>query len=419
MSRSLKFAPFIIGLIAIALTVIAVTLIYSSEPVAQKDGATKRNAMPVSVVSASVSQYAPVVKAMGQVVPARQVSLRPRVTGTVEAVSDKFVPGSLIQKGQWLVKLDSEDYQLALQRAKAELARAQSRYDIEMGEQEVARDDFAALKRDVAPMNRSLILRKPQLQQVEADLQTAKVAVREAELALERTTIRMPFDGQVMSQDVNLGSQLSSSDIIATVVGTARYWVEVALPLSQLQWLESAEGDRISDHGAEATIFNKTAWPQGAVRKGIVREVIAALDPQTRMATVLVEVNDPLGITAGSRDSATSAGQAPLLAGSYVEVSLPARTLTNVVRVPINYLRKNNTVWVADEQTLAVKEVSVAYRDEQYAYVNKGLNSGDQIITTNLATVTDGTAVQIKEETVSTSSSENRPHAPATAKVAR
>ncbi|WP_018983962.1 efflux RND transporter periplasmic adaptor subunit [Salinimonas chungwhensis] len=399
--------PVIIGLILVAVTSFAVWLIYTNEPVAEKDGATKRSAMLVNVMSAQKSQYSPTVNAMGEVVAARQVALRPRVTGTVKAVSDKFVPGNILQKGEWLVKLDSEDYELALQRAQSNLIQAQSMVDIEMGEQDIAKNDLATLDRDVPDKNRALILRKPQLNQVKADLQAAEVAVREAELALERTTIEMPFTGQIMSQDVNLGSQLSPSDVIANIIGTSRYWIETAVPSSQLKWLatslESSEQD-----GSSAIITNESAWGKNVTRTGQVKEVIATLDTQTRMATVLVEVADPL-LTNRQADS-TSSNQpfAPLIAGSYVQVQLPAVTLENVFRIPITYLRKGDTVWLAQSQQLNVQEVSVIYRDDRYAYVDKGISAGDKIITTNLAAVRDGAAVRIEQDSASASKADNQ-----------
>lgn len=74
--------------------------------------------------------------------------MRPRITGNVDRVYQDFMPGKMMRKGDWLVKLESDDYELALETAKAELARAQSLYEIEMGEQEVAKNDFAKLNKD-------------------------------------------------------------------------------------------------------------------------------------------------------------------------------------------------------------------------------------------------------------------------------
>jgi len=396
MQNKIINTSFLAGFVVVCLTVLAVFSIYSTEPTAQKDGATKRTAMLVDVMQAQSSRHRPSISAMGEAVPAQQVQLRPRIPGRVEAISENFVPGKLLKKGDWLVKLESEDYELALESAKAELARAKSLFDIEMGEQEVAKNDYAALDREVSTMKRALILRKPQLNQAKANLRTAEVAVKIAELNLKRTAIRMPFDGQILSQDVNLGSQLASSDIIANVVGVERYWIRAAVPLSQLKWLDTTVSMDTNVPQKSAIIKNDTSWPQGHTREGKVKEIIASLDPQTRMATVLVEVLDPLSIGIRPKDEALNSPYTPLIAGSYVQVELPARELSDVFRVPINYLRKDNTIWVADQQKLAIKDVELSFRDDEYAYIKSGISAGDNIITTNLASVSQGAAVSIK-----------------------
>lgn len=406
-SQSQKIS-FLVGLVVIVATAIAVMTVYSTEPVAEKDGATRSNAMPVEVMLAARSHHTPSITAMGEVVPAREVLLRPRVSGEITAISEGFVPGNIVEQGQWLVELDQKDYQLALQRAKADLARAQALLDIEMGEQEVARNDLATLDRDVPQKNQSLILREPQLKQVRAEVEQAEVAVREAQLALERTTITMPFTGQITRLDVNLGSQVSPADTIANIVGTDVYWIEAALPSSQLQWLArpdtpQSDNDEHAKNAKPARIENNAAWGKGVTREGKIKKVVTTLDEQTRMATVLIEVDDPLLLQTNKRNANAFA---PVIAGSYVRVSLPAKTLTNVIRLPISYVRKDSTVWVAQESQLQIKNVSVAYRDEQYAYIEQGIEPGDKVITTNLAVVRDGAQVRITGDTTAQNPSE-------------
>jgi hypothetical protein len=114
------------------------------------------------------------------------------------------------------------------------------------------------------------------------------------------------------------------------------------------------------------------------------------------MATVLVEVLDPLSINTTSIEEPAGKVYAPVIAGSYVQVELPARELDGVFRIPINYLRKDNTVWVADNQKLAIKAVELAFRDNDYAYIKSGVIAGDNIITTDIASVIEGAAVAIK-----------------------
>ncbi len=386
--------PLMTSLIMLVATTIVISLIFSTEPKAQKDGATKRTPMLVEVIAAEKRSNVPVIRAYGVVMPAQSVELKPRVSGEVIDVADNFVPGNLIQKDEWLVKLDPTDYQLALEQASAELTKAESAYQIESGEQLRARKAFELVSNSIANENKSLILREPQKKQAEANLRAAKAEFARAELALQRTVIKMPFAGQILRRGANLGSQLSPSDMLAEIIGTKTYWIEASLPLSQLTWL-APPADPTAD--ADVIIRNKTAWQTDYSKRGKLIQIISALDESSRMARVLIEVNDPLGLN----DNAQQISENPLIAGSYVETDLPAKAIPSSVKLPVEYLRKRNTVWVKDGDTLDIRTVTVAFRDEKYSYITDGLNDGDEVIITDISAVKQGATVQLKSSSVS------------------
>ena len=73
------------------------------------------------------------------------------------------------------------------------------------------------------------MLREPQRLAAEARVQSARAAVEQARVDLGRTVIRAPFDAQVLSREVEIGSQVSPGDPLARLVGVDRYWVEISL----------------------------------------------------------------------------------------------------------------------------------------------------------------------------------------------
>ncbi|NVJ60412.1 MAG: efflux RND transporter periplasmic adaptor subunit [Gammaproteobacteria bacterium] len=397
-----SYRTFLFCLALLAGAFATVWLIYSTEPTAQKEGALKKSPMLVEVIEVNRADYTPRIKAMGVVKPAQRVTMKPQVSGSVVAVSDKFIPGSFLNKGDWLIKIDARDYELNIAQAEAELARAQTSYQLELAEQERAKTSFKLLGKNVSEEKTSLILREPQLRQAKAELVAAESALAEAQLDLERTIILMPFDGQVISQDVNLGSQVSPSDTISNIIGTDVYWVESTLPIAKLKWLANYTHQSFNS-SLRATepvyIRNKTTWDQSSVREGRLSQVIAELDQDTRMARVLVEVTNPLGLNSDSSSDSQDSPQkswAPLIAGSYVETELPGKTLSDTVRLELEYLRKKNTVWVMQEQKLDIRSVEVALKDDNFAYISEGLQSGERVITTDLATVKQGATVRLK-----------------------
>ncbi|MBT8449709.1 MAG: efflux RND transporter periplasmic adaptor subunit [Gammaproteobacteria bacterium] len=372
----------------VIVTVIILVTIFSTEPKAEKEGATKRTPMLVDTMRVQQGQHAPVIKALGTVVPAQQIELKARVTGEITALSEEFVPGAFLKKGTWLIQVDDADYALAYQRAEAMLANAQAKYEIEMAEQVRARKALETVRKSIAPENKALVLREPQKRQAEAELKMAEATLQQTRLDLERTRISMPFDGQIISRDANLGSRISTNDMLANVVGTEKYWIEASLPQSRLQWLEIPANDLVRP---EVIVRNSSAWQAEQTMTGRLIQLISVLDENSRMARALVEVKDPMGLTSTSNE------RIQLIAGSYVEVELKGRSIDNSTKLPVRYLRKRNTVWVAKDNKLDIRTVTVAFQDDQFAYITAGLEDNEQIIITDISAVRQGVDVRIRD----------------------
>lgn len=362
---------------------LSVLVVFSTEPEPKREAATKRTAMLVDVIAAEQGSFKPIISAMGTVKPAQDVVLRPRVGGMVISLSENFVPGGFVKKDEVLVQIDPSDYQNQLAQRKSELAQAETALSIEMGEQEIAKRDYAGLSQKLSELQKSLVLREPQLNAARARVAAAKASVLQAELELERTKVRAPFDAQILERNANLGSQISSNDAVAHLVGLQSYWVEATVPLNKLP--------RISLDGShKVKIFNRTAWEKGEFREGRVNSIIGGLEDQTRMARVLVEVDDPLV------RSEESQGKQPLIVGSYVECQISSDPLDNVVKLPREYLRKQDTAWIMQEGKLSIRELDIAFLDEEFAYISGGIEGGEHIVTTSLSRVSDGAELRLK-----------------------
>jgi hypothetical protein len=109
--------------------------------------------------------------------------------------------------------------------------------------------------------------------------------------------------------------------------------------------------------------------------------MIGTLDEQTRLARVLITVPDPLG-----RQSEAP----PLILDTLIETQIEGRPIDDVVRLPREYVRERDTVWVMQDNELEIRETDIVFRDSTYAYIRSGLESGDEVVTTTLATVADG-----------------------------
>ena len=108
------------------------------------------------------------------------------------------------------------------------------------------------------------------------------------------------------------------------------------------------------------------------------------------MARVLISVPDPLSYKPESADLP------PLMIGAFVETRIEAGEIADVVRLNRDYIRANNTVWVMEDDKLSVRPVEIVLQDATDAYISKGLNHLERVVTTNLSTPRDGASLRVK-----------------------
>jgi RND family efflux transporter MFP subunit len=374
------------GILIVSLAILG--LIFSTEPEAERSGTAKESAMLVEVEAVERGTFTPIISATGTVQASQEIMLGARVEGEVTFRSSNFVPGSYLEKGDVLLQIDSTDYVSELMQARAELRQVESELQQELGLQEAAKREYELYGDTLSEVNQALVLRQPQLKAIRAQVESAQASVDLAERNLDRTTVRSPFNAYILDRTVNLGSQVSPGQELGQLVGIDTYWVEAAIPLSKIRWLEFNEDGSSS----AVRVRNRTAWPEGEFREGSLYKMLGSLDDQTRMARVLIEVEDPRSRLAENLD------QPQLIIGSFVETNIAGRTLQDVARVNRDYMRSNETIWVMEGDSLSIRELGVEFQDSDYAYVSSGLEGGDQVVTTNLATVTEGAPLRLEGE---------------------
>src|SRR5690606_27896043 len=108
-----------------------------------------------------------------------------------------------------------------------------------------------------------------------------------------------------------------------------------------------------------------------------------------RLQYVVAEIQDPYAL------NDRGAGRSPLEMGRLVEAEITGRAQTDIVVLPRQALKGDQTVWlVGDDQRLQVREVDVLYRGRDTVFVRRGLRTGDQVALTALDLVIDGMRVQ-------------------------
>ena len=326
------------------------------------------------------------VRTQGEVRPKTEIALIPQVSGRIVAMSDNFNEGAEFLPDSMLMQIDDTDYRLALVRAEARVAGAQTELERELATAELKKEEWRDGKKDEEPTDFALNL--TQVAEAEAMLRSAKADLQKARLDLERTVIKVPFRGRVRERTVGIGQYVSAGMPLGRVFSIDT--VEVRLPLTDTQLAElNLPLGFMSNAMVEAPEVNFSAsmgnrdysWAGRIVR------IDAAVNQQTRLIYATAEVNDPYGL------SATNG--MPMAVGMFVTAEIEGITSQAALVLPRMALRNQDKVYVINaENRLEIRTVSVLSTSEDRVLVSSGVTQGERVVTSTLPNAVDGMAVE-------------------------
>ncbi|HBV41286.1 MAG TPA: hypothetical protein DEB43_01410 [Desulfovibrio sp.] len=383
--------------IGIFLAMFAVSWFFmATKPVSMRKRA-ETTRFAVNVLEVSVGEAPVQIRALGTIRPYQETNINARVSSQVVFLSENSDIGAIVKKDEVLVKLDADTYVNTLRLKKSDLAKAKAAYELEMGQQSVAKAEAEQLKQLSSSFIGEVIisdlaLRAPQLAQAKADVEAAEAAVKMAQLDVDYTTIKAPYNSMVTERNVSVGSLTNTQDNLMTLVGIDEYRIEAAVAIDKLTSLNLKK-----NANSKVQITTST----GVVREGRIIRHVASLDSATRMGRILISIPDPLGI----KNNAPA-----LILGDHAEVVFKAGTLENSVIVPRRALQPNDSVFVAmpvtqnkddgsDEDgvqyVLDIREVDIAWKDLDNVYIRSGLENSEYVITSVIPTAIQGMPLTI------------------------
>ncbi len=370
----------------------------------------------VEVMEIEHSKHPATIQAMGEVIPAQQVSLAPQVAGRITDVSSALIPGGQVKQGDVLASVDRTDYHLAYRQAQANVTQAELNLEEQKGLAKAAQRELQLVEGNLEPTEegRKLASRETYVKNAEAQLEAAKSALEQARVNLYRTRVRAPFDARIVSKSVEVGQQVTSQTILATLLASDRVWVEVTLPPQQLDWINIPGFN--AEEGSPATIRQTVSHQEGVERQAHVLRLLPTLTTQGKLARVLLEIPNPFQAVPLSEGKSSQAGvtNLPLLVGSFVHVTLSGKTIDKVLALPRTALQENNQLHLyTQEGTLALTEVEAVFKDETKVYVRGDFPQGAKIITSRLALPVPGMKLRLMTDSVKNDSSTDEPTKPA------
>ena len=339
-----------------------------------------------------------VINAMGNIIPARHIELKSRVSGEIIEIHPDFMEGGFLRAGTKILQIDPLDYELTLIQKEKALADAVYEYKLELGRQEVARREWEllGLEKDATAREIELALRKPHLEKAQSAITAAEAEIKKAKLDLSRTKIITPFNAIVRTRYVSLGSQVAAQQTLADLVGTDTYWIQASLPVERLNWIKIPQ--KLGDPASKVQILHSNHFK----KEGKVVRLMGDLSEEGRMARILIEVDDPLGLEKEQND------HPPLLIGDYVHVRIEGSILENVYQIPRTALRDNEFIWIMNENsTLEIKKIETIWREVDSVLIDGGIKPGERLIVSDLSAPVEGMPVQLETSKRTFSESDN------------
>ncbi len=438
-------------LIILAVLVGVGFLVLGNPPEMQRTGPPDGPQTVVETVTVAPRDYRVSVASYGTVQPRTQSRLVAQVGGQIVAIAPGFRPGGFFAEGDTLVTIDPRDYEADVKIAEAALMDA-----LQAEAQESARSEQALTDwRRIGDPNESpsdLVLRKPQLQAAQARVISRRSALAKAQLALERTRVRAPFDGRVLTQLADRGQVVGMGTALAEVYATD--YVEIRLPLrnADLPFIELPESG--TAQGLPVKLWSELG--EANVWEGRIVRTEGAIDETARQLHIVAQVSDPFGAasshstgglgrrdaevpggtgepggsgTAGpdGGDGARSSGAArpdgmdgarssdaarsdnmdgpwdsgtrrPLKIGEYVTAEITGRRLAGALVIPVETIYQNSYVYVVEDGELQRRPIEIAWQNGVDALVSAGVAAGDTLVITPLGQVTSGTPVRVAND---------------------
>jgi multidrug efflux system membrane fusion protein len=379
-----KFVPILLVLGAIAVAILM--SVFKPEPV--KDEVPEA-ALAVKTQIINRSEVTLSVESQGTVQPRTRTTLISEVSGIVLEVSDSFIVGGSFEAGDILMRIDPTDYEVALQRAKAQLISRTALLEFEKARTAQAKKEWQMTGRpeSEAPI---LALREPYLAEAQANILHAKAEVKQAKLKLKRATIRAPYAGMVSMKSVDIGQYVTTGSPLGETF--AIDFVEVRLPLTERDLSQMTTLSFQSADPANTVVLSGSASGRSANWSASVVRSEGVVDELNRSQYVVARVSDPYRLNQSLKGNAV-----PLLVGTFVTATLKGKVLSNVFKVPRSALLQGSRVAVVDKmQRMQINSVDVVSSDEGHYYVSKGLKEGAEVIVSAIGTPIEGLKLEVK-----------------------
>lgn len=377
-----KYSP----LIVIILAVIVIQLIGHFKPEAKKQSAKKAPTISVETMVIQPRQYQIILDSFGKIEPRTRGVLSSQVSGQIIAVSPEFREGGFFEKGELLLTIDPRDYNVQVEIAEAELAEMRVGYEEQQALAEQAQKDWSDLGRKGKASD--FALRKPQVEAARLKIDSARAKLKQAKLAVERTRIKAPYRGRILSKNVDMGDLVSVTAKLAEIYAVDRLEIRLPLKNSELAFIDLPERDMPVQAPSLRVTIENSLGPDSQYWHAKVVRTAGAIDEKSQQLYVTAQILKETG-------GANSESRRPLKIGQFVNARIEGRTIDNAMVIPNSAIYQGSYLYLVSDGLLQRKEIKIAWQNGDEALISNGLKGGDQLVLTPLGQVSSGTRVKM------------------------
>ncbi|MCQ1776363.1 efflux RND transporter periplasmic adaptor subunit [Neorhizobium galegae] len=334
--------------------------------------------MRVTTIVAKRGALTERIEVVGSLAAREEIEVYPAVLGK-EVRQILVEAGQHVERGQALAVLDTTEALMLLDknavsllRAHAAVAVESSKIDVAMVTEAEARkkldrsrslqpkgaiadnvleEDLNAHARAIAELR----LARQSLELANADQQLIASERREIELTVQRSTLRAPSSGRILSRSARVGAMTSSSAGPLFVIADDDD-IEFVAQVTETSFVRLREG-----MGAEITLPGRDAAIAGTVRLNA-----AQLDPKTRSGTVRIELADKARLFPGvfARGSISVEGRQNVL--------LPGTAVKSTVT--------GHNVYVVSDGLVDIRPVRIGSQQSGFVEIVDGIREGEEVV---------------------------------------
>jgi multidrug efflux system membrane fusion protein len=343
------------------------------KPVADRRGRSDM-AVPVLAATPRVQDVPVYLEGVGAVRALNTVTVRAQVDGKLLSID--FKEGQDVKQGDVLARIDPAIYQANYDQAVAKKAQdeaqlANARIDLTRYQQLAATN---AGSRQQADTQRATVA------QLEAQVRSDQAAIDNAAATLSYTKVVAPISGRAGLRQVDQGNLLRSGDTTGIVVLTQLQPIAVQFSLPQQQIV------RVN----------------AAMAKGELAVDVFGNDGRTVVETgALLGIDNQVDVTTGTVRLKAQFGNSSfqLWPGQFVNVRLKVETLSQAIVVPTAAVQRGPAgtfaYVIGENDVVSARSVTVVQQNEADAVVGQVLASGDRVVTTGFANLSEGARVRI------------------------